>query len=84
MKAATITIDGKAIGFVARKAPHTGDDACKGCLFDSERSTACNAVWHAATDAAQPRCEDRAPNGGTFIYVEADPRQLVLDEDDQP
>lgn len=81
MKAATITIDGKAIGFVARKAPHTGDDACKGCLFDDCRAEVCDNVIALALDANQPDC------GGLnvgFIYVEADPRQLVLDEEGQP
>ena len=81
MKTATITIDGKAIGFVARKAPHTGDDACKGCLFDKRRARVCNAAGVAAREAEQPDC---GTYDAGFIYVEADPRQLVLDEEVLP
>lgn len=81
MKAATITIDGKAIGFVARKAPHTGDDACKGCRFELARSYHCMQAGPLQLLRYQPDCEDDS-NG--FIYVEADPRQLVLDEEVLP
>ena len=82
MKAAPITIDGKAIGFVARKAPSA--ESCKGCLFVDDYSTVCDAAWRACAESGQPMCEHRAPNGGTFIYVEADPCQLVLDEEVLP
>ncbi|ATQ77883.1 hypothetical protein CR152_27805 [Massilia violaceinigra] len=81
MKAATITIDGKAIGFVARKAPHTGDDACKGCLFDKKHSLVCGMALALAHEVGQPGCGTEEVG---FIYVEADPRQLVLDEEVLP
>ncbi len=75
MKTATITINGKRIGFIAKEST---DDECVGCMFDRHGSRMCRAAESSAAQADQPDCEDKAPNNGTYIYVEADPRQLPL------
>lgn len=75
MKAATIKLDGKTIGFAARESTF---GTCEGCLFARHRSNICNEAATAAFSAGQPDCDDKAPNHGSYIYVEADARQLVL------
>ena len=75
MKAATISADIQTVGFIAREAPF---GHCTGCLFDHQSSTVCLKACSAAVAAGQPDCDDRAPNRNGYIYVLADPRQLVL------
>lgn len=75
MKAATITIEGKTIGFVAKES---APQDCAGCRFADEKHYICQAAGIAAINAGQPDCEDRAPSGNTYIFVEADARQLPL------
>lgn len=68
MKAATITIDGKSISFVTRKADYTDDDACKGCLFDAYKTEVCDTANAAALGAGQPGCGSLDDG---FIYIRA-------------
>ena len=83
MKTATMTFDGKTIGFVAREVK-TGTEDCEGCLFCKRPAAVCREAERAAQDAGQPDCDDKAPSGGSYIYVEADPRQLVLVDEHCP
>lgn len=81
MRPAAFDIDGKTIGFIAREVPRTVEveEQCKGCLFEGKSFRVCNAAGDHAAEAGQPDCEDAAPGKGSYIYVEADPRQLVLE-----
>ena len=53
---------------------------CKGCIFEHERMTECEAAEQIAKRLDLPMCEDRAPSGNAYIYVltKSDPRQLRL------
>jgi hypothetical protein len=73
VKIANFIHEGKLIGFVAREA-----NGCTGCLFDGCRSAVCMEAAHQAQRAGQPDCDDKAPAGGNYVYVEADPRQAEL------
>jgi hypothetical protein len=77
MKATAFTIDGKTIGFIAREVARTDnvEEQCNGCLFEGRSSETCYAACKLATEAGQPDCDD---HGSIYIYVVADPRQLVL------
>ncbi len=76
MKTAITNLDGKTIGFVAREVAKAYD--CTGCLFAACKSHTCISAGKAAKEVGQPDCEDVAPSGSTYIYVEADPRQEPL------
>lgn len=81
MKAATITVNGKAIGFVARKADYTDDHACKGCLFDASKTEVCDVATAAAREAGQPDCGSLDDG---FIYVRPRTRQPAVPDDVLP
>lgn len=55
-------------------------DDCHGCIFEHERTSACGEVEPIAKRLELPDCEDRAPNGKTYIYVldSRDPRKMEL------
>lgn len=75
MKAGSVQLDGKPVGFVARESTF---GTCEGCLFAQRLSETCYRAGAAAVEAGQPDCDDKAPNHGNYIYVLADARQLVL------
>lgn len=53
---------------------------CTGCLLDSELASECPKAWALAQERGLPMCEQKAPSGKQYIYVEdhSDPRQLKL------
>ena len=65
--------------FTAKEAT---DGACKGCLFGDCVSKVCYDACAAAVAAGLPDCDDRAPSGSNYIYVQAtdDERQMTLGE----
>ena len=61
------------------KARQTEVASCEGCLFERSFGV-CSAAAALAMANGQPVCEERAPGGMTYIYVQdqSDPRQLDL------
>ena len=47
------------------------DDACRGCVFEKERSQVCHAAGKEAKQRRLPDCED----GFIYVAVKVDPRQ---------
>lgn len=78
MKSAIIQLNGETWRYKAQ-AVSKGDE-CKGCLFSAHRSDVCHRATFEALLVDQPDCEDKPPNGGSYIYVtdESDPRQMDL------
>lgn len=74
MKIAETSVDLQVVGFIARESTF---GSCKGCVFEGQSYRVCKRACEAAVEAGQPDCDDKAPLGN-YIYVVADPRQLVL------
>lgn len=68
----TATYDDKCFAAVDARV------SCMGCLFEGELSSVCFAACRAARDAGLPDCDDQGPSRRGYIYIAADPRQLVL------